>query len=63
VALPGKAVDVAVGGGGRFLVLHVKDKRQLVVFDLSQGKVLKELPLAVVFPNAKLIARGKAASR
>src|SRR5204863_377029 len=64
-----QAVDVAVGGGGRFLVFHIKDKRQLVIFDVGQGKVVKEIPLAdeiihygangsqvvILYPNVQVI--------
>jgi hypothetical protein len=38
--LPGKAVQMEVGGAGRFLVLHVPTERQLVVVDLKL-RVLK----------------------
>jgi hypothetical protein len=36
---------VVVGGGGRFLILHLKKLQQLAVFDVSQVKVVKYLPL------------------
>src|SRR5262249_49096224 len=45
-ALSGTARDVEVGGGGRFLVLHLRDRRKLAIFDLGEGKVVKEIPLA-----------------
>ncbi|HEY7158651.1 MAG TPA: serine protease [Gemmataceae bacterium] len=37
--------DVAVGGGGRYLILHLPKLRQLAVFDVNQAKVVKRLPL------------------
>jgi hypothetical protein len=37
--------DVAVGGGGRYLILHLPTLRQLAVFDVNQAKVVKRLPL------------------
>jgi hypothetical protein len=36
--------DVAVGGGGRYLILHQPKLRQLAVFDVNQAKVVKSLP-------------------
>jgi hypothetical protein len=68
VKLSGPAADVAVGGGGRYLILRLAGKK-LAVFDVQQGKVAKELPLSeevvhfaagahrlvIVYPNAKLI--------
>ena len=45
VPLPGAVTDVAVGGTGKYLVLHVAAKERMVVFDAWQGKVLHELPL------------------
>ena len=37
---------VAVGGAGRYLILHLPKERQLAVFDVTQGKVTKYLPAA-----------------
>lgn len=36
--------DVAVGGGGRYLILHLPKLRQLAVFDVTKAKVVKSLP-------------------
>ncbi len=44
-ALPGAASQVAVGGAGRYLILHLPKERQLAVFDVSAGQVAKTLPL------------------
>jgi hypothetical protein len=60
---------VAVGGGGRYLILRLAGKKKLAVFDVQQGKVAKELPLleevvhfvagathlVVIYPNNRLI--------
>jgi len=40
VALPGKAEAVAVGGNGRYIVMHIPSKQQLVVFDASKGAIV-----------------------
>jgi S1-C subfamily serine protease len=69
VPLPGTVSDVAVGGGGRYLILYLAGQKKLAVFDVKLGRVAKYLPaaeeiihfaaganrLAVVYPNAKLI--------
>jgi hypothetical protein len=69
VPLAGAVADVTVGGGGRYLVLRLAGKRKLAVFDVQEGKVAKEIPLAeenvlmaagadrlaILFPGAKLI--------
>jgi hypothetical protein len=38
--------DVAVGGGGRFLILHLPKLGKLAVFDVNEAKVVKLLPMA-----------------
>ncbi len=67
--LSGPIGDLAVGGGGRYLILRLAGKQKLAVFDVQQAKVVKEVPLAeekvhfaaganrlvVIFPGAKLI--------
>jgi serine/threonine-protein kinase len=67
VTLPGAVADVAVGGGGRYLVFHLE--RSLAVFDVQEGKVVRQLPLAeehahfaagatrlvVLYPGARLL--------
>jgi hypothetical protein len=45
VELPAPIDSVAVGGGGRYLVLHLPKLQQLAFFDVSQAKVLKYAPL------------------
>lgn len=70
-ALPSAVGDVAVGRGGRFLVLHLPRERKLAVFDVNEAKVVKYIPVAadtvkfaagmdkliVVLPDANLIQR------
>ena len=44
-----------MGGGGRFLILHIKKLQQLGVFDVSQLKVIKYIPLPT---NDVVVAAG-----
>src|SRR5262249_4924116 len=46
VALPGPVRATGVGGGGRSLILHLPQQRQLAVFDVNEAKVVKYLPMA-----------------
>jgi S1-C subfamily serine protease len=69
--LPASVNDVAVGAGGRFLILHLPQVRKLVVWDVYLSKIARELPVAadhariaanadkliVVLPAQKLIQR------
>jgi hypothetical protein len=45
VKLPGVINASAVGGGGRYVILHLKSLRQLAVFDVNAGKIVKYLAL------------------
>jgi serine/threonine protein kinase len=68
VPLPGPVVDVVTGGGGRYLIWRLAG-RQLAVFDVQTGIVVKQIPLAeekvhvaagaerlvIIDPGAKLI--------
>jgi hypothetical protein len=45
VPLPSAVADVAVGGGGRYLVLHLPRERKLAVFDVNEAKVVGHVPL------------------
>ncbi len=63
--------DALIAGGGRWLIVHLSDKRKVLVWDVYQSKVAKELTLAsdhvklaagmdkliVVLPDQKLIQR------
>jgi serine protease Do len=71
VRLPAGIEQVVVGGGGRYLILHLKRLNKLAVFDVSSAKVIHYLPapagdflyaagatkLVVVLPEKKLIER------
>ncbi len=37
--------NVCVGGGGRYLILHLPDLRQLAVFDANEARIVKRLPV------------------
>jgi hypothetical protein len=52
--LPSSVDDVCVGGGGRYLILHLPKERKLAVFDATEGKVVRYLSLAE--DNAKIAA-------
>ncbi len=41
--LPSTVADVAVGGGGRFLILSLPQQKKLAIFDGSAGEVVKYL--------------------
>lgn len=45
IGLPAPADGTLVGGGGRYLLAHLKKLRQLAVLDVGQAKVIKYLPL------------------
>jgi hypothetical protein len=67
--LAGAVADVAVGGGGRFLILHLAGVKKLAVFDVEQARVVKALPvtenavrfaagatrLVLLYPSARLL--------
>jgi hypothetical protein len=70
-ALPGVVRDIVLGGGGRFVIMAIPDKRQVAVFDVNEAKVVKYLPipeddailaagmekLFVCLPNANVVQR------
>jgi hypothetical protein len=43
--LEGTVADVVVGGGGRYLVLHLADLGKLAVFDVNAAKVVGTIPI------------------
>ena len=43
--LESKIDDVAVGGGGRYLILTLKDARKLAVFDVNAADIVKTITL------------------
>ena len=40
-----------LGGGGRYLILHLKEKQTLAVFDTSAGEIVKQIPV----PSDKIL--------
>jgi hypothetical protein len=75
--LPSTVGRVAVGGGGRFLVLHLPQERKLAVFDTATAKVAGYIPaaedevrfaagaehLVVFLPAARAVQRWNLATR
>jgi predicted Zn finger-like uncharacterized protein len=71
LTLPGSVHDVCVGGGGRFLIFHLPQQRQLAVFDANEAKIVKYLSvpednillaagmtkLLVVVPDRNMVQR------
>src|SRR5205823_5623698 len=69
--LPAPVEDLAVGGGGRYLILHLPRVHKLAVFDVSAAQVVHQIGLAednikfaagmdkllVVMPNLGLVQR------
>jgi hypothetical protein len=53
VVLAAPVADVAVGGDGRFLVLHLPPRQQLAIFDANKAAVVKSIP---VVDNIKFAA-------
>jgi hypothetical protein len=43
--LPASLADVAVGGGGRYLVLHLPSLHQLAIFDVSAAEIVGHIPI------------------
>jgi hypothetical protein len=44
--LPESFSDVVVGGGGRYLVFQIPKLKKLAIFDMSEARVTKYIPLA-----------------
>ena len=71
INLPASIRDLCVGGGGRFLILHLPQQRKFAVFDVNEAKIVKYLPVAedkvlfaagmdklmVLLPDKKLVER------
>lgn len=71
IELPAAVDHACLAGGGRFILLRIPTKKLLAVFDVVEGKVVKELPLAedgavvaggrghvfVANPKAKMLQR------
>jgi hypothetical protein len=43
--LPARIKDVAIGGGGRYVILHLPTISKLAVFDVNEAKVMTMLPV------------------
>jgi hypothetical protein len=56
VTLPGKTEQALLAGGGRFVVLRSSALQAVLVFDVSAGKVVRQIPLPVDEPRALLAA-------
>ncbi|WP_417388108.1 DUF1559 domain-containing protein [Gimesia sp.] len=44
--LPGKIIDYVVASGGRYLILRLKNDRQLHVFDTVKAEIIQQLPMS-----------------
>ncbi|WP_339685196.1 hypothetical protein [Gimesia maris] len=55
IKLPGVMKDLVAGGGGRFLVLYLKQQRQIAIYDANEVKIVKTIPLET---DDALIAAG-----
>jgi WD40 repeat protein len=47
IALPATVDATCVGGGGKYLILHLNELGDLAVIDVAQSKVLKYLPMPI----------------
>lgn len=54
VKLSSPITDLVVGGGGRYLILHLPKLRKLAVFDVNAGEIVGHIP--VKEENAKIAA-------
>ena len=44
--LPAIASDIAVGGGGRYLVVYLQKLKKLAIFDVNEAKIARYIPLS-----------------
>jgi hypothetical protein len=44
--LPAAVRDACIGGGGRFFILHLPERRHLAIFDVNEARIVKFLSLA-----------------
>ena len=56
IDIPGTISDVAMGGGGRYLLLTLAKQRKLVAFDLNSPQQMKIVSLA---SETALVAAGE----
>jgi WD40 repeat protein/S1-C subfamily serine protease len=45
-SLNGTVADLAIGGGGRYVLLILKDRLQMAIFDVNVADITKRVPLA-----------------
>ena len=45
IKFPSTVTDAAVGGGGRYLVLHMPKARKLAIFDVNAGEIVGNIPV------------------
>lgn len=45
VNLPASIGQVCVGGNGRFVIVHLSEKRQIAILDTAEAKIVKYLPV------------------
>lgn len=45
IKLPGNVDDVAVGGGGKFLILQITKMNKFAIFDTSKLKIIEYIPM------------------
>lgn len=44
--LPDAAVEIKLGGGGRFLVMHIPKLKKLAVFDVTEARIVHYIPVS-----------------
>jgi hypothetical protein len=59
IKLPGNVTDVSLGANGRYVFLRLSDQRKFAVFDVTEGKIIRYLPMPE--DNCKIIAGSKQA--
>lgn len=45
IPLPGVIEDLVPGGGGRYLVMYLKEQRQIAIYDVNEVQIVKTIPL------------------
>lgn len=43
--LPGRAGDIVLGGGGRFVIVSIPESKKIAIFDVNQAEFVKYLPM------------------
>jgi serine protease Do len=77
VDLGGVVEDIALGGGGRYVLMHIGATRKIAMFDVQQKKIIHHFPIAgegvkftagqdhllTVFPSNNIIQRWNLATK